>query len=575
MTLRMRLVAILFLMLVGAATTSVVVERALAARFSRMLGKSWFETALLLSKSVDERIERIESLSFAVMTDSNLQQDLYTISSNALLRTTLSRRIAERLLSFAFSDEAVESITLVDRAGGSYSSGSSPDALPRRLADRAIAIATENNGSNAWMFAQEMSDEVVSVRAVRRTTGLDLSNIGTVIIRVSTRRMMTDALRLLGRSDVRLVILFDGQVVPSAANGVLKADVIARMGRAGFHDILTIGRERVFVTALRSRRQGWSYLALVPYDKVVGEVRLVAALGLGVLVITFAVALLVGIRLVGRVTTPLEKLLTAMKGVESGKFQVNLPPIGGATRLDEIGELYSEFEHMLRRIDTLVNETHKKQLLVKEAEFRALQAQINPHFLYNALESINSVAKVGRQVRIAEMVRSLGNILRSSMGSADAVVTVRQEVELLRDYLRIQSVRFGERLRASVSVSEDVQGFAIPKLTLQPIVENSIQYGLESRPGGTRITVSGRLECDEILSICVVDDGPGMNLETLNAVKEGRWDQRHRGIGLKNIDDRLRMVFGGDYGLLIASRENEGTRVTIRIPAVDPSTLAK
>ena len=168
------------------------------------------------------------------------------------------------------------------------------------------------------------------------------------------------------------------------------------------------------------------------------------------------------------------------------------------------------------------------------------------------------------------MTKALGNLLRSATEGEGDLVTVRTELDLIRDYLHIQSTRFGPRLDFAIAVSDEVFDFRLPKLSVQPVVENAIQHVLEVRPGRTAVRIAGGLCADGSGEISVRDDGPGIGQARLEEIRDGVAEKssRHIGIGLKNIDDRLRILFGERYGLKIESQPGSYTLVTMRFPGL-------
>jgi len=252
--------------------------------------------------------------------------------------------------------------------------------------------------------------------------------------------------------------------------------------------------------------------------------------------------------------------------MEEGDFRPSEPGPESYRGEDEIAVFYRDFQIMLRRINSLVNDNYLKQLQLREAELQTLQAQINPHFLYNTLDSIHWLARTGKTNDISRMTRSLANLLRAAVGSEQQEISLAQELVLLADYVSIQSLRFGERLRFSLQVSDEARECKVPSMTLQPLVENSIRFGVESsREGSTVAVLAHRNDAELVLS--VKDNGSGMSEELALRVAAGEVERSVGGIGLKNIRSRLALLYGDAGKLRIDSSPGHGTTVTIRIPA--------
>ncbi len=575
MKLRSRLGLTLLVAMFSFALISWILEHRLLTLYLQKLRRSSAETMLLVAKSVEQNLKEIEGFSFSVMKDEQLQRELFLIQSESVpySRKLLSDSISERLFSLVFSQESVSNVTIVDSQGSLFSSDLTNISFQEEFLEDAIETAKQGKGKHTWVFASQYPVTIYSIREVRRIAGLQLSYLGTVIISTEIGELIEKNLKLLGAEKIDLAIVTKDEVVFPGMEKTLESQSHFRLGDGSGSTTLKINGETFFTTYVQSSYLGWTYLMLVPYQQITGDILVLGYQGLVALAIVFLLALVLGFRLLKNCTEPLESLARRMKEVETHEFREIAPPLKPNSYPHEIGVLYREFTLMLNRIDGLMKESKRRESAIAESRFQALQAQMNPHFLYNALESVNSIAKVQGQTRISQIVKSLGNLLRSSISDKSQNVTIEYDIRLVMDYLRIQEIRFGERLRASVSVSQKIYGYTIPKLTLQPIVENSIQYGLEARSGPCRIEIAGKEESSGLVCLSVSDDGPGMSPETIAAVTSGRWRQRYNGISLKNIDDRLKIMFGDRYGLRIISEMNSGTSVRILIPPIKPSTI--
>jgi two-component system sensor histidine kinase YesM len=222
---------------------------------------------------------------------------------------------------------------------------------------------------------------------------------------------------------------------------------------------------------------------------------------------------------------------------------------------------------MVENIKKLINDVYVAEINFKDAQFNALQAQINPHFLYNTLETIHFMIVIGDNKAI-KMVQLLGDLFRVGIGRGERFITLGQEVNHVRLYLEIQQIRYSNKFQVTIDMSEEVNQLYIIKFILQPIVENSIYHGIELMEEDGLISITGRIEAGQLV-IRVTDNGIGMNESTLNELQdklEGRI--KTKGIGFTNVNERIRLNFGNEYGVFVESRENSGTTVTIRLPVI-------
>lgn len=242
---------------------------------------------------------------------------------------------------------------------------------------------------------------------------------------------------------------------------------------------------------------------------------------------------------------------------------------------DEIGELYTELEQMMQDIRLLmsnvVDEQVQKEKLhtkQKEVEFKMLASQINPHFLYNTLETIRMKAVVNHQPEIVELVKMLAKTMRYNIQVTDRLVTLREELQMVEYYLKIQEYRFGDRITSELTIDSDVDMKArILPLTLQPFVENAFVHGLEEKACDARLVIHVYKKKDDIF-IEIRDNGKGMDYYELGhlrkIMKDEQGDDNH--IGVRNVNQRIRLLFGGEYGVEVDSEKNVGTKVVIHIP---------
>ena len=242
---------------------------------------------------------------------------------------------------------------------------------------------------------------------------------------------------------------------------------------------------------------------------------------------------------------------------------------------DEIGELYTELEQMMQDIRLLmsnvVDEQVQKEKLhtkQKEVEFKMLASQINPHFLYNTLETIRMKAVVNHQPEIVELVKMLAKTMRYNIQVTDRLVTLKEELQMVEYYLKIQEYRFGDRITSELTIDSDVDMKArILPLTLQPFVENAFVHGLEEKACDARLVIHVYKKKDDIF-IEIRDNGKGMDYYELGhlrkIMKDEQGDDNH--IGVRNVNQRIRLLFGGEYGVEVDSEKNVGTKVVIHIP---------
>ena len=315
--------------------------------------------------------------------------------------------------------------------------------------------------------------------------------------------------------------------------------------------------ERVLVVA-STIRNGWKTVAIVPYSGFIREARVWSNRLL--LIASFCIVLCVAlIYVVARLSTKrIESLLKSIRRLEREDFDLAMAPMGH----DEIGQMSFALGKMAQRFKNLINEVYKKEIAQKEAEMSMLQAQINPHFLYNALASISALAMKHNDPQIQDMVSNLAKFYRISLNKGKSIVTLNEELRLTRSYISIQQIRYGEMLRVRYDIDETTLVHHSVKLMLQPFVENAIHHAVWDEDLGITIVIRAYREADDIW-LEVVDDGMGMTPDTLATVRS----MQETGYGIRNVNERIKLAFGDAYGVTIHSRLGIGTQVRVRLPA--------
>lgn len=275
------------------------------------------------------------------------------------------------------------------------------------------------------------------------------------------------------------------------------------------------------------------------------------------------VAVMISIVLARSITRPLQTLQDAMKEVEDGNLDVNYPKPDGK---DEVAELGRSFLTMVNRIKELMNKMVEEQKAKRQAEFNVLQTQINPHFLYNTLDTLQWKALEHDAVEVADIINSLSSFFRLSLSKGKEVITFNEEVEHVYHYLFIQQMRYRNILDFDLRLAEDLEKAPVIKLILQPLVENAIYHGLKpcNRKGLIQVDVE---HDDSVIYVKVKDNGAGIKASKLEEIRHGiKEKEAYSGYGLYNVNQRVRLYYGEAYGLEINSDEENGTEVIIKLP---------
>lgn len=412
----------------------------------------------------------------------------------------------------------------------------------------------------------EEHQAVTVVRAIQDKE--EEKNLGVMVIELDPDMFSNLLLGNQGLFQYQYLFIVDqkGQVVcsnPKINNG-WQEEINDRFERGIRRFELEWNGKKYYVCGQYNGITGWKSYSAIPFEGLFPQAEdLNKAIWLVGTVSTLGIAVVI-VLLVYTMAGPIKRLSRAMGQVQKGDFTVRV----SNKRKDEIGELTESFNYMLEEINTLIRQVYQEKIAQKNAEVQALQAQINPHFLYNTLDSVNWMLIDREEYDISDIILSLAGLMRYSIEDEHAFVPLEKEIGYVQCYLKIQKNRLEERLEYSLEVEENLAAVQVPKLILQPIVENAITHGIEPRnqKGNISITIKG---VGDDMIISVEDNGIGMTLSQLSHIRDELPDiekEGHTGIGIRNVDRRIRLHYGDPYGIVIESIYGKGTIVSLRIP---------
>lgn len=361
----------------------------------------------------------------------------------------------------------------------------------------------------------------------------------------------------------------NGRMITSSNSSILqkmqKKGILLNYGAELFMEKRKEGQKEYYITRQNVDGASWQMILIIPENEYEDQYRflwLSAALMLGSMI---AVIVLMSYLLSGYYVGRLKKLNAEMTGLESGNLNANLPI---TTEEDEIEKIYHNFNGMVQEVQRLMQEHYQLGKEVKMAEVRALQAQINPHFLYNTLDLINWISMDYGAEEIGTLTWNLARFYRLSLNHRKSLISIGEEVEHVEVYVNIENYHFDNAISLEVDVPEELKNYACLNIILQPFVENAIVHGIAEKPDieSCEIRIRARREEQDII-FSVQDDGPGVDVEQMQ--KETQQDIRtaQHGYGVRNINFRLKLCFGEKYGVTYLESE-KGTHVEIKIPVM-------
>jgi two-component system, sensor histidine kinase YesM len=345
--------------------------------------------------------------------------------------------------------------------------------------------------------------------------------------------------------------------------------------RAGFLATSVDGRD-ILYTAKPSEKTGWIIVVVSYLSELLSGARRALYTFVLLAILCFAISVVVSSFVSVRISRPIEALRRSMQEVEKGNFDIDIT----VESKNEVYQLARDCDIAVKKVRDLIEQNRKEGEQKRLLELRALQAQINPHFLYNTLDSIIWMIELGENDEAIDVTSSLARFFRLGISRGSEYITIRTEIEYLETYLSIQKTRYKNKLDYELSFQPELYDYRILKLLVQPLVENAIYHGIKNKEAPGIVRVTGEREGDEMV-IRVIDDGVGMDEGRLEVLRRRLEDPPDReapeeagppsagGVGVRNVQERIRLCFGSEYGLSFESKPGLGTTAIVRIPLVE------
>ena len=415
-------------------------------------------------------------------------------------------------------------------------------------------------------LAQELDTRCLFVESegsmylIRNLMDLKLERFGTLVLGVNQEMMLGDVRRLAETwdGDVQLML---GQ---SGSTELPWDTMRPGLSEAGDADWIT------YVAREKDRDFDFGLLLGVRQERLYGEIVAFRKLMTGLFVLLIPILAAIILYMHRRILKPISLLSQASHRIEEGELGVTVPMRGD----DELGRLGSAFSNMSLRIQALIDKTYKEEIALRDARIQAMQSRINPHFINNALETLNWQARMEGSESISGMVESLSVLLNAGMGKANRrMVTLSEEIEVAKAYCYFVGLRFGERLKVDMDLHDDLSHAVVPLLTLQPLLENAVQHGIEPAGGGEIILRS--LKAGDFLRLTVINSGKPLQEEDWQRIRLSiSGDNQHgQHFGLANISTRLQLIYGGRAKISVETDEQSRTVVRLDIPQNEEEEL--
>ncbi|MBM7565282.1 sensor histidine kinase [Paenibacillus sacheonensis] len=528
--------------------------------------------------NLDKRTTDVEQMAFQQFRSSSLGEKLKEMpvkENDVYFRDTYINDFLNELL---FNEDYFLSVFIIDGSSKRYSIQRKAvvnynQELMERLDLKQIqdmrGRALWFRGANDTLYmARALYDIETSKYVGIIAIGLESDYIGSIVTGVHN---LMDGDVLILNGDNRLFV--PGEVQGGAGAYYLNEKLyLSDTGKEDFK----FGGRRYISSVLSTDYDKWKVVQIIDVGQLTRGTESIKYWTISTILVSLLFAFLMAALISKNITRSIRRLLQSMT-LFSLDFQHSaIKPMSR----DEVGLLTAKFNSMAEKINDLFNSVYREKMLKQKAEYRtlqfeykALQAQMNPHFLYNTLEAIHSMAKIKGEEEIGELIYLLGKLLRESIGKKGDTLPLEEELDFIRSYLSIHKIIYGDRIELNYAVDERLTGCRVPKFILQPLVENAIVHGIEEKPGKALIRIVCREEGGDLL-LEVSDNGVGMEAakvdRLLSPERYGTVDgeNKHTNVGIISVHKRIRILYGDGYGLAIGSAVGEGTTVRVRLPVV-------
>lgn len=525
------------------------------------------------ASTISKHLKNIESFSSVVIAQKEVQESLDAVNSNDdVLTLSKNYSLLNEVVSTyqqTYKQNNLSCIALVNPRFTNCSNFPVMSRIPPEFLREILQKAAQASGSAVWI-SDSSNHYLILSRQIRKTENLSLKPLGYLLLFINLDDLVGDANQAVNTYESGHYLIYDNEKLIYHSEGISQDWALLlyeKLQRP--YDIIKQNRHKYFAVRSRIPSYEWNYINLIPYDDINRSIVAVFQLILVILLAGLLLSLFVAHIMMRYVVRDFELLLHKMEIFSQTELQLPESRIDYSQRSDEIGKLHQSFDAMAERIQHLVNTNCRYQILNRDARLKALESQINPHFLYNTLETVNWRAKALKDDTISNIVQSLAALLRATLSNEKSLVPLNYELNLVNNYITIQKIRFEERLLFRFydsECTENLKNALVLPLTIQPLLENAIRYGMEEMTETCEISVYPYQRGD-FLIIEVANQGSSFEENLLENLQNGSKSSHGFGIGLLNINQRIQMLFGDAYGLSFRNEEDKAIAI-ITLPFI-------
>ncbi|KLU73489.1 MAG: hypothetical protein RHS_0893 [Robinsoniella sp. RHS] len=572
MPLKQKIMAIVLIGVSVMAAVAYIVIQVLAGSYNKMLYQTLSESMSYSSGEITEYMKKMESLTSMFLGEEKVQNNLGTIKEDNL-KMASSMSAVQNMRSYigeyyqSFSDGILKYINLYLPSSVVYTNIIAADKTPKEIQEEILKQADEMGGAPCWVADYMDEYGLFLARNIRQIEGLQLDKLGTILLNVDMDKLIASSTKLEDNyGESAYVILDKDQILYHTDNLSLENAELVRLEKTNSYQVLWLNGNSYFAVHGNISEYGWDYYYLISYEGIAKQLAGIKWICFIIIVLDLLIVIYLSVRLVGKLMVHVGRLTDKMQQFARDNTRVPEVDYDYSSRGDELGTLNRQFDQMSETIIHLIRENYVNEILKKEAQIKALENQINPHFLYNTLASIKWRAMASGERDISDMVDALGTLLRTSLSNKDENdFTLGKELEAVHSYITIQKLRYEDRLKFENHIGQVYNQLRIPKLVIQPMVENAIFYGLETNVEACYIVLEAEIK-GKVLHFYVKNTGSEMEENLLTKLIQEEIKPHGNGVGLMNIDRRVKMQYGEEYGLRMYNEEDYAV-AELSIPA--------
>jgi two-component system sensor histidine kinase YesM len=573
--LRIKIAFILAFVVISTSIASVIGSKVILHSYNTLLYQALAGSLNYSAEDISNKLSNIESMTNSIISNQYIRKSLISLTdepSSEILSQNADNTITSSLVEYYqnYKDNNINYINFYNPQFVSSSFKSETSQLPEDVYNTIISAAGTNSGYACWITDYCNTYGLFISRDSRRVQNLKFETLGTVVVNVDMDKLVrTSTQSILQGGEAQYIIYNNGKEIYHSPT--LDTEYITSVNQElkTTYDIISLGNDRYFCTRGVIENNNWEYICLIPYSYI--DHTLVVTRALSLLILILAVVISFGLAqfMIKSITDDFGRLVDKMKRFGQDESVLPETDYDYSCRTDEVGILHRQFDQMTIEIQRLIQQNYINEILTKDAKLKSLESQINPHFLYNALESVNWRAKAIGAKDISDMVQALGDLLRATLSNKNNNFTLRHELEIVNDYITIQKIRFDEeRLNYCENISDDILDAKLPQMTIQPLVDNAINYAMEVITETCYITLNG-YQKDGIIHIQVTNNGSQFEDDLLYKLEHNIIKPHGIGIGLLNIHQRIQLIYGSNYGLSFYNPDEDHAVAEITIPKTE------